>query len=83
MEGRTAAVVSRKRGRESWGGKERKGGEREEGEDRRRVRVSGMGLKKRGPNEGTREVCKRRGGACEEEIGHSDFHSSEKSIVLL
>lgn len=41
-----------------------------------------MGLKKRGFNEGIREVCKRRGGVCEEEIGYSDFYFFEKFIVF-
>ena len=37
------------------------------------------GLKKRGPREGFEEI--RRGGVETEEIGHIDFHSSEKSMV--
>ena len=43
------------------------------------VRVLGEGLKKRGPREGFEEI--RRGGVETEEIGHIDFHSSEKSMV--
>lgn len=47
--------------------------------EKRGVRVLGEGLKKRGPREGFEEM--RSGGVKTEEIGHIDFHSSEKSIV--
>lgn len=72
--------VRRKRGKERWGRGE-EGGKRE-GEQKRQVIVSGMGLKTRGPTVGLVEGPERRSGDLKTaEIGNKDFHSSDKSII--
>jgi hypothetical protein len=81
VEGGREEEVWRNLGRVRWGGGGRERGKRE-GEEKRRVRVWGIGLKRRGPRMGLEEGPERRsGGACTVEIGKRAFHSDDKSIV--